>query len=89
MPRMTKKARALPWIVLLESAVAVREHWMRLSAADRARVTKLLKKSGGRPGNLTTREREELKKLARKLDPAGLGRRLLPLGRSARRGRRR
>lgn len=86
MPRLTK-VRALPWIVLLEAAMAVREHWQNLTPAERARVTRLLKKSQGRPGNLTAREREDLKKLARKLDPAGLGRRLVPLGRHAPRGR--
>lgn len=84
MPRVSK-VKALPWIVLIEGAVAVREHWLRLTPQERARVTALLKKSGGRPGNLTPREREELRRLGRKLDPAGLGRKLVPLG--ARHGR--
>lgn len=86
MPRLTK-VRALPWIVLLEAAMAVRDHWQNLTPAERARVTKLVRKSQGRPANLTAREREDLKRLARKLDPAGLGRRLTPLGRHARGGR--
>lgn len=79
MPRLTK-VRALPWLLLVEAAMAVREHWQRLTPAERARVTALVRKSGGRPGNLTPRERADLKRLARKMDPAGLGRRLAPLG---------
>lgn len=86
MPRVTK-VKALPWIVLVESAVLVREHWLHLTPNERKRVTLLLKKSGGRPQSLTPREREELKRLGRKLDPAGLGRKLMPLGARHRRSR--
>lgn len=85
MPKV-KSVRALPWIVVLEAAMAVRDHWQRLTPAERSRVTKLIKKSQGRPANLTKRERDDLKRLARKLDPAGLGRRLMPLGRRTRGG---
>jgi hypothetical protein len=81
------RVRTLPWLLLVEGAMAVREHWMRLTPAERTQVGELLRKSRGRPGNLSPRERADLKRLGRKLDPAGLGRRLAPLG--GRRGLRR
>jgi hypothetical protein len=40
-------------------------------------------------GNLSSRERNELRKLVRKLDLKGAGRELLPLVRGGKRGRKR
>jgi hypothetical protein len=87
MPRLTR-VRAVPWAILLELGVTVRDAWMKLTPGERAHLTNLVKKSQGRPGNLTAREREDVKRLVRKMEPAALGRRLAPLGRKAR-GRRR
>ena len=51
----------------------------------------LLRDSAGRPGNLSAKERKELRRLTHKLDLKGLTRELLPLarGRRGKRGRRR
>lgn len=84
-----RKTRPVPWLLLIEGAVAVKDHWENLSPGERQRVAKLLRKSGGRPSNLSAREKAELKRLGRKLDPAGLGKKLLPIGRSAQKKRRR
>jgi hypothetical protein len=81
------RLRALPWAALLQLAVALSDRWRSLSQKDRARLTELLRSSRGRIGTLDGREREELRKLVRKLDLKGVGRDLVPLVRG--RGRRR
>jgi hypothetical protein len=50
-------------------------------------MTRLLRDSGGRPSNLSEKERKELRKLAGKLDLRGLGRELTALLGRGRRGR--
>jgi hypothetical protein len=85
-----ERLRALPWIAVVQGAVVISRRWRALSAKDRARLGRLARASQGRPSNLSGKERAELRALARKLDPVGLGRELLALGgRSGRRGRRR
>ncbi len=64
------------------------ERWRALSEKDRARLTRLVRESRGRLGHLSARERDELRKLVRKLDLKGMGRELLPLVRGGR-GRKR
>jgi hypothetical protein len=48
-----------------------------------------LRESRGRLSNLSTRQRLELRRLARKLDLKGMGRELRPLVRGGKRSRRR
>jgi len=69
--------------------MVVGERWSALSAKDRARLARLARGSRGRLGNLSPRDRDELRKLVRKLDLNGAGRELLPLLRGRRRGRKR
>lgn len=76
---------ALPWAVGLQAGVMASEHWRSLSDRDRSRFLRLLRDARGRPGNLTSREREELRELIDKFDVPGLGRELLPLARGTRR----
>ncbi len=71
----------LPWVAIVQASVAVSRRWRALSAKDRARLTHLLRDSRGSVGNLTVRQRLELRALVRKLDLKGLGRELLPLAR--------
>jgi hypothetical protein len=87
--RLTR-IRAVPWLLLFEVARGVRSHVMdTLSPAERRRVTEILRKSRGRPGNVSAREREELRRLAGKLDLRRLGQDLAPRIYSAqRRGKR-
>jgi hypothetical protein len=80
------RVKALPWAVLLQVGVAVGERWRSLSEKDRARLTGLARDSRGRLGNLSAKERNELRGLVRKLDIRGVGSELRPLLRG--RGRR-
>jgi hypothetical protein len=83
------RLKALPWAALLQAGLAVGERWRRLPARDRARLRRLARDSRGRPGNLSARDRDELRKVVRKLDMKGMGRELLPLLRGGGRRRRR
>jgi hypothetical protein len=71
------RLRVLPWAALLQAVVAVGRHWRELSEKDRARVSGIVRDSRGRLGNLSSKERDELRKLVRKMDLPGLGRDLL------------
>ena len=83
------RLKALPWAALAQAGVAIGKRWRSLSSKERERLTRLLRDSGGRPSNLTEKERKELRKLAGKLDLRGLGRDLSALARRGRgRGRR-
>jgi hypothetical protein len=88
MPRLPGR-KAVPWMLMLEAAMIMREHWGRLPSRDRDQLRHLVAKSKGRPTNLTADDREELKRLVRALEPMQLGRRLMPFGGGLRRSRRR
>jgi hypothetical protein len=81
------RARNLPWAVLLQAGTVAGSHWRSLSAKDRARLTGLLRESGGRVGHLSPKQRAELRELIGKLDLKGLGGDLLPLVRGGRKRR--
>lgn len=93
MPRRLPSLKAVPWAVLLEIVSVTREQWREgLSQRDRARLTALLRKSRGRRGNLTKRERDELRHILGKIDYKAIGQELLPAvnrARSSRKSRRR
>jgi hypothetical protein len=73
------RLRAIPWLLLLEIARTVHSHVMdSLSPADRRRVTQILRKSKGNPVNVTPREREDLRRIAGKLDLKRLGTDIAP-----------
>ena len=80
------RMKSLPWLLLLQAAVVLGKRWSAVSAKDRARLARLVRQSKGRAGNLSARERAELRRLSRKLDIQGASRELLPL---IRRGRKR
>jgi hypothetical protein len=83
--------KALPWAAMLQGVVVIGRHWRALSDRDRTRLTRLVRDSQGRLSNLSTKERDELRKLVGKLDLRGIGRDLVLLarGRQLRRKRRR
>jgi hypothetical protein len=85
------RLRAVPWIALAQVAVAIGRRWHTLSPKERTRLTRLARDSRGRPGNLSSKERGELRGLISKLDLGGIARELLGLARRGRgrRGRRR
>lgn len=82
------RAKALPWAALLQAGMVLRNRWNKLSEKDRARLVGLLRDSRGRIANLSTKEREELRRLVGKADLKGLSRDLLAL-RGGRRRRKR
>jgi hypothetical protein len=82
--------KAVPWAVVARAGVLVGQRWNALSAKERTRLANLVRGSRGRPGNLSDKERGELRKLVGKLDLRGAGRELMPLLRGSRgRGKRR
>jgi hypothetical protein len=60
------------------------KRWRSLSAKDRAHLARLTRQSRGRPGNLSEKERRELRKLVGKLDLKGMSRELVLLTRARR-----
>ena len=86
---LKRRARAVPWALLLRGVVIVGRRWSALSSKERVRLAQLLRESRGRARNLSTRQRLELRKLWRKLDLNGMSRELMPLVRGGKRSRRR
>jgi hypothetical protein len=81
------RLRAVPWLLLFEVARGLHSHIMdALTPAERRRVAQILRRSKGNPANVTPRERQELRRLAGKLDLRRLGQDLAPrvLGRRKR-----
>jgi hypothetical protein len=77
MPKLPGR-KAIPWMLLLEAALIAREHWGFLEDRERRELTRIVGKSKGRPGNLSSQERSELLRIVRKLEPFTAGRRMLP-----------
>jgi hypothetical protein len=87
MPRLPGR-KAVPWMLVLEAAMIARSHWGRLDPRDRGELGRIVRKSRGLPNNLTPKERSELLRLVRLLDPITAGRKLLPFHGGVRRSRR-
>jgi hypothetical protein len=82
------RVKDLPWLAMLQAVVVVGRRWSALSQKDRARLSRLVRESRGGIGNLSSKERVELRRLVRKLDLKSAGRELLPLMRGERKRRR-
>jgi hypothetical protein len=87
--RLRSTAGAIPWLALVRGTMIVGRRWSALSADERSRLAQLVRESRGRAGNLSAKQRLELRRLARKLDLKGMGRELAALFRGGRRGRKR
>jgi len=83
------RVKVLPWAALLRTAAVLGKRWAALTAKERGRLAGLVRASGGRPGNLSKRERKELRKLVRKLDLQGGARELVGVFRGRGRWRKR
>jgi hypothetical protein len=59
-------------LVAAELAVLLRHHWKRLDEREQKRLPELVRKSKGRPSNLTIREKRELRKMVDKIGPREL-----------------
>jgi hypothetical protein len=87
MPRLPGR-KAVPWMMMLEAAMMLRAHWGRLDDRDRQELSRIVKKSGGRPDRLSKNDRSELARILRRLDLITAGRKLLPFHGGVRRSRR-
>lgn len=67
--RWTVWARVL---ILAEVALAVKRHLDLLDRKEKEDLQRLVRKSKGRPSNLSTTERERIKAIVGKLEPADL-----------------
>jgi hypothetical protein len=85
--------KALPWATLLQAGVVLGKRWRALSDKDRARLRSLvrhrLRPRRGRLGNVSLKERRELRSLVGKLDVKGARKELLALLGGGRRRRKR
>lgn len=70
--------KAVPWMLVLQSAMILREHWGRLDDRDRRELNRIVRKSHGSPRNLSKNERSELLRIVRRLDLVSAGRKLMP-----------
>jgi hypothetical protein len=80
--------KAVPWMLVLQSAMILREHWGRLDDRDRRELSRIVKKSHGSPRNLSKNERSELVRIVRRLDLVTAGRKLMPFHGGLRKSRR-
>ena len=53
--------------IVLQVASTTRQHWQSVPSEDRVRLQGLLRRSRGKPSNLSKAERRELRKLIRAL----------------------
>ena len=62
-----KSVRNLPWVRVVTLAAAIagegRRRWERLSRREQDQLLRILRKSRGRPGNVTAGERAELRRI--------------------------
>jgi hypothetical protein len=86
--RRLPSPKAVPWALLLEVAAVARDHWQGLPERDRARLSELIRKSRGRRGNLSKRERDDVRRILGKLDYKAMGKDLVPFVGRARGSRR-
>jgi hypothetical protein len=90
--RMARRSVPFLWAwAVAEALMATRRHWSGIEPRTRKRLTELVTKSRGRPSNLSSAEKRELRKLVGELDLRALSRELgavaspLPRGRGRRR----
>lgn len=72
--------KGVSWMLVIQAALAARDHWGILTPSERTQLTRLLRQTRGRPANLSAREKQELRDLVGRLDLAGLGREMMPGG---------
>ena len=82
-----KRLKALPWAALAQIVLAAGKRWRALPEKDRERFVRLVRSSAGRPQRLSAKERNELRKLAGKLDLRGMSRELAGAVGKLRKGR--
>jgi hypothetical protein len=79
------RLRAIPWFVLMQALVALRDQWSRLPQHDRARLTEIIRDARA-TRSLSPRDREDLARIARSIDKTALGRAVVDARERATRG---
>jgi hypothetical protein len=87
MSKQLRRLRAIPWAILLEAGLVVRGRWRALPQRERAELVELARRSRGWPGNLSPKERAELRRLIVRIDARGLAGELVALRRATRKAR--
>jgi len=88
--RRLARLRVIPWLLLFEVGRGVHSHVMdTFTPAERRRIAEILRSSHGDPRRISARDSEELKRLARKLEPMRLAQDLAPRVVGGAQGRRR
>ncbi len=81
--------RRVPWIRVLmmgaEALPVLRRHWGNLAPSERRELAELLRRSRGRPRNLSAGERERFQSILRKIELRPLLRDLALVARGRRR----
>ena len=67
------RLRAIPWFVLLQALMALREEWSRLPQADRAKLASIVAEARS-TRSLSPRDRQELRRIAASIDKGALAR---------------
>ena len=89
MPSLVR-LRSLPWLVLFELARTTKAHLDdNLPADDRRRLAQVMRRTRGDVRQLTEREKQELRRIARDVNLIGLAQNLAPSATRLRRGGRR
>jgi hypothetical protein len=89
MPSLSRRALPLTWLLVAgQAALATRRHLQLLEADERRRLAEILRRSKGRPSNLGKRERDDLRRLVRKLELGRLGRDVAGIATDVRRRKR-
>ena len=83
MPLPITKVRTVPWVMVLQLAMTLRRHWQYLTPHERRQLATLIKKSQGSPAKLTPKERADVRRLVRKLEPFAIAKSVVPIGRHA------
>ena len=84
MSKQLSRLKAIPWAILLEAGLVVRGRWRSLPQRERAQLIGLARRSHGWPGNLSPKERAELRRLMVRLDARGLAGEIVALRRAMR-----
>jgi hypothetical protein len=73
----------MPWVMVIQLAMTLRRHWKYLTPAERTQLAGLIKKSRGVPTKLSPKERADVRRLVRKLEPFAIARSVAPIGKRA------
>jgi len=66
-----------PWLMALQGLMVLREQWDELAEEEKRTVTAILSRTRGRLDKLEAAERDELKRIVKRLKPLTIGRKVV------------